>query len=195
MLTIAVSAAVAAWQAIDRLIPPSGRQRELGGRRRIIGFLGNELVAYRIRVGRRIGSAALVADGLHARTDGFHAAGGDTRSGRRRGGMGRGGPARGLVITLAILGVLRIAARDIYRRLVDSVDPQIVDAVEAELALTPRVVAVDSVRVRCVGHRLHAEAEIACDPHMSLTEAHHIAELARHGVPHEITHLTDALST
>lgn len=195
VVTIAVSAAVAAWQAIDRLIDPRpvdnvGWVLAAG----VVGFAGNELVAvYRIRVGRKIGSAALVADGLHARTDGFTSLAVVAGALGAAAGWDAADPLAGLVISLAILGVLRIAARDIYRRLMDSVDPHIVDAVEAELARTPHVVAVDRVRVRWVGHRLHADAEIACDPEVSLAEAHHIAEMARHGVLHEITHLADAL--
>ncbi|MFA5774020.1 MAG: cation diffusion facilitator family transporter, partial [Ilumatobacteraceae bacterium] len=62
---IAVSAVVAAWVAIQRLIHP--RDVEYFGMviiAGLIGFAGNEFAAiYRIRVGRRIGSAALVADG------------------------------------------------------------------------------------------------------------------------------------
>ncbi|MDQ0939288.1 cation diffusion facilitator family transporter [Streptomyces sp. V1I1] len=73
VLTIAASAAFAAWTAIDRLLNP----QEISylpavAAAAVIGFIGNEWVArYRIRVGHEIGSAALVADGLHARTDGF----------------------------------------------------------------------------------------------------------------------------
>ena len=58
---------------------------------RVIGFVGNEVVArYRIRVGRRIGSAALVADGLHARTDGFTSLAVLRRRGRCRRSAGAG---------------------------------------------------------------------------------------------------------
>jgi len=70
---IAMSAVIAGYQAVLRLIHPQpidhvGWVAAAG----LVGFVGNEWVAiYRIRVGRRIGSAALVADGLHARTDGF----------------------------------------------------------------------------------------------------------------------------
>jgi cation diffusion facilitator family transporter len=195
VVTIAVSAAVAAWQAIDRLVdPPPVHNVGWVFAAGVVGFLGNELVAvYRIRVGRRIGSAALVADGLHARTDGFTSLAVVAGAAGAAAGWEAADPVAGLVISLAILGVLRIAARDIYRRLMDSAEPGIVDAVEAELARTPRVVAVDRVRLRWVGHRLHADAEIACDPGLTLSDAHHIAELARHGVLHEITHLADAL--
>ena len=70
---ITLSAAIAAIESVRRLINPVtidhlGWVAAAG----LVGFIGNELVAvYRIRVGHQIGSAALVADGLHARTDGF----------------------------------------------------------------------------------------------------------------------------
>ncbi len=73
VLAIAASCAIAGYAAIDRLAHPQPVDHlpaVVGAA--LVGFLGNEIVArYRIRVGRRIGSAALVADGLHARTDGF----------------------------------------------------------------------------------------------------------------------------
>lgn len=73
VLIILFSAIVAGYQAIDRLIHPQtvthlGWLTAAG----IVGFLGNEAVAvFRIRVGREINSAALIADGYHARTDGL----------------------------------------------------------------------------------------------------------------------------
>ena len=70
---IALSAVLAGYESIRRLFEPQPLTN-LGWvlAAALIGFAGNELVAvYRIRVGRRIRSAALVADGLHARTDGF----------------------------------------------------------------------------------------------------------------------------
>ncbi len=135
----------------------------------LIGFLGNEWVAlYRIRVGRRIGSAALVADGLHARTDGFTSLAVLFSAGGVALGFPLADPIIGLVITVAILAVLRTAARDVFGRLLDGVDPALVDAAEAALADRPGVRAVRSVRMRWVGHRLHADAELDVDPALSL---------------------------
>src|SRR6185437_12503963 len=73
VVVIAASSALAAYEAVTRLLHPQ-RVSDLAAVAvaALVGFAGNELVArYRIRTGRRIGSAALVADGLHARTDGF----------------------------------------------------------------------------------------------------------------------------
>src|SRR5213078_1563793 len=99
----------------------------------VIGFTGNELVArYRIRVGRRIGSAALVADGLHARTDGFTSLAVLLGVGGVAIGWRWADPVVGLLITITILGVLRSAVRQVGARLMDAVEPELVDqAVDA----------------------------------------------------------------
>ncbi len=64
---------MAAYESVERLIHP--RDIELVwavAAAWAIGFIGNEAIAlFRIRVGREINSAALVADGYHARTDGL----------------------------------------------------------------------------------------------------------------------------
>ena len=160
----------------------------------LVGFLGNELVAiYRIRVGRRIGSAALIADGLHARTDGFTSLAVLMGAGSIALGFPLADPIVGLIITVAILAVLRIAARDIFRRLMDGVDPALVDAAEAALAAEPGVIGVRGVRMRWIGHRLHAEAELDISPEITLTEAHRIAHEAEHTLTHAVPRLSAAL--
>ena len=159
-----------------------------------MGFLGNELVAlYRIRVGRRIGSAALVADGLHARTDGFTSLAVLLGAGGVALGFPLADPIVGLLITVAILAVLRTAARDVFRRLMDGVDPALLDAAEAALSAEPGVTGVRSVRMRWIGHRLHAEAELDIDPATTITEAHRIAHDAEHTLTHAVPRLSSAL--
>ncbi|MFC4333946.1 cation diffusion facilitator family transporter [Salininema proteolyticum] len=191
---IAVSAFAAAWAAIDRFRHPADIDFlwavALAG---IIGFAGNELVArYRIRVGRRIGSAALVADGLHARTDGFTSLAVVASAGGVALGWGWADPVIGLLIAVAILFVLKDAAREVYHRLMDAVDPAIVDRTEKALRETEGVVDVGSARMRWVGHRLHAEIELRVDPGQSVTDAHAIAVEAEHRLLHEIPHLSRA---
>jgi cation diffusion facilitator family transporter len=192
---IALSAVVAGWEAVRRLLDPQDVDRlgwvALAG---VVGFAGNELVAlYRIRVGRRIGSAALVADGLHARTDGL------TSLAVVAGALGvalgwrAADPVIGLVITVAILMVLRTAARDIYRRLMDAVDPALLDAAEAALASEPGVLSVRMVRMRWIGHRLHAEAELSIDPATSLTAAHTLAHDAERRLTEAVPKLDKAV--
>lgn len=192
---IALSAGVAAWQAVDRLVDPQPIDRAgwvaAAG---IIGFAGNELVAtYRIRVGRRIGSAALVADGLHARTDGLTSLAVLAAALGAIAGWRLTDPIVGLAISAVILNVLRHAARDIYRRLMDRVDPALVDRIEHQLTLATGIRTVDRVRVRWIGHELHADAEVALDPSLDLATAHDVLEDARHQLLHGIPRLGDIL--
>jgi cation diffusion facilitator family transporter len=192
---IALSAGIAAWQAIDRLMNPQtidlpGWVAAAG----VIGFAGNELVAtYRIRVGRRIGSAALVADGLHARTDGLTSLAVVVAALGSIAGWQLADPIVGLAISVIILNVLRHAARDIYRRLMDRVDPDLVDQVEHELTHVRGIQAVDRVRIRWIGHELHADAEVALDPALDLAGAHDVLEDARHRLLHNVPRLGDIL--
>ncbi|TQN43668.1 cation diffusion facilitator family transporter [Blastococcus colisei] len=179
---IALSAVVAGVQAIRRLIDPVPIEYvgwvALAG---LIGFIGNELVAvYRIRVGRRIGSAALVADGLHARADGFTSLAVLGGAAGVAAGFPLADPIVGLLITVAILAVLRTAVRDVYRRIMDAVDPDLVDRAESALRATPGVLEVRAIRMRWIGHRLHAEADLDIDGRLSVTDAHRLAHDAEH---------------
>ena len=143
--------------------------------------------------GRQIGSAALIADGLHARTDGFTSLAVLLGAGGVALGFPLADPIVGLVITIAILAVLRTAVRDVFRRLLDAIDPELVDAAEAALAAEPGVTAVRSVKMRWIGHRIHADAELDIDPATSLTEAHRIAHEAEHTLTHAVPKLSSAL--
>lgn len=192
---ITMSAIIAGYEAIARLIHPQQIEHvgwvALAG---LVGFIGNEWVAlYRIRVGHRIGSAALIADGLHARTDGFTSLAVLCSAGVVALGFPLADPIVGLLITAAILAVLRTAARDVFRRLLDGVDPAMVDAAEQALAARPGVQAVRSVRMRWIGHRLHADAELDVDPALDLAQAHRIAHDAEHELTHTVPKLTTAL--
>lgn len=192
---ITLSAVIAGYEAVMRLIHPQPIGHvgwvALAG---LLGFIGNEWVAlYRIRVGRRIGSAALVADGLHARTDGFTSLAVLIGAGGVALGFPLADPIIGLVITIAILAVLRTAVRDVFRRLIDGVDPQFITAAETTLATRPGVRSVHSVRIRWIGHRLHADAELDIDPDLSLAAAHRIAHDAEHDLIHAVPKLTTAM--
>jgi cation diffusion facilitator family transporter len=192
---ITLSAVIAGVESIRRLFNPVpiehvGWVAAAG----VVGFIGNELVAvYRIRVGRRIGSAALIADGLHARTDGFTSLAVLFGAAGVAMGFPLADPVIGLLITVAILAVLRTAVRDIFRRLMDGVDPELVDTAEAALAAEPGVTEVRSVRMRWIGHRLHADAELDIDPAISLADAHRLAHEAEHTLTHAVPKLSSAL--
>lgn len=193
VLVVFGSAVLAGWTAVDRLRDP----REVthipwvlaAG---VIGFAGNELVArYRIAVGRRIGSAALVADGLHARTDGFTSLAVVPACAGAWLGWRWADPVVGLAITVAIAFVLKDAAREVYHRLMDRVDPHIVDEAEAGLRDIAGVRDVSRVRLRWIGHRLHAEATIVVGADLSLLAAHEIAADAEHQLTHRIARLSE----
>jgi cation diffusion facilitator family transporter len=191
---IAASSVLAALEALSRLRHPQHVSAlpwvVAAG---VIGFAGNEAVAmYRIRVGNRIGSAALVADGHHARTDGLTSLAVVAGALAVAAGWQRDDPAVGLLITVAILFVLKNAAREIYRRLMDAVDPDLVEQAEGLLSDVPGVLAVDAVRLRWVGHELHGEADIACDPDLTIAGGHEIAERALHRLLHELPRLSQA---
>ena len=195
VLFILASAVAAAYESVRRLVDPA-EVRYLGAvaAAGVIGFLGNEAVArYRMKVGREIGSAALVADGLHARTDGFTSLAVVLGAAGVALGFERADPAVGLLITVAILFVLRDAARQVYRRLMDAVDEDLLDDVERVLRETPGVLSLGDVRLRWIGHVLRAEAEVVVAADLTLVEAHAIAEEAQHRLLHDVPKLTAAL--
>lgn len=189
---IALSALVAVVESVRRLLDPVplshvGVVMAAG----LIGFLGNEAVAvYRIRVGRRIGSAALRADGMHARADGLTSLAVVAGAGGAALGFPIADPVVGLLIAAAIGMVLVVAARDVFGRLLDRVDPELVDTAVRVLGGRPGVRSVRRVRMRWVGHRLEADAELDVDPALSLAQAHALA----HDAEHELAHAVDKLS-
>lgn len=159
---VALSAIVAAWQSIERFISPQPLHNlwwvVAAG---FIGFAGNEAVAiYRIRVGQKIGSAALVADGVHARMDGFTSLAVVLGAFGAMLGFPIADPIVGLLISIAIVILLWGTVRSIGRRLMDGIEPELVHKVEHVLADTPGVRGVNQVQLRWVGHRLQGAAEI-----------------------------------
>ncbi|HTW02407.1 MAG TPA: cation diffusion facilitator family transporter [Streptosporangiaceae bacterium] len=195
LLLIAASAAVTALEAAERLAHPRPVSNLIAvAVAALVGFAGNELVArYRIRVGRRIGSAALVADGLHARTDGFTSLAVLAGVGGVALGWDWADPVVGLLITVAILAVLRQAAREIWHRLMDAIDPAVLDRAEQTLHDTAGVLGVGRVRLRWVGHQMHAECEVIVDASASAVEAHQVAVAAEHALLHALPRLAAAL--
>jgi cation diffusion facilitator family transporter len=195
VVVIAASSALAAYEAATRLAHPRPVSNLIAvAVAALVGFTGNEAVArYRIRVGRRIGSAALVADGLHARTDGFTSLAVLLGVAGVAVGWDWADPVVGLLITLAILAVLRQAAQEIYRRLMDAVDPELVDRTERVLRATAGVLDVGQVRLRWIGHQLRAECEVVVDANASAIEAHQVAVDAEHSLLHAVPRLTAAL--
>ncbi|HET6809885.1 MAG TPA: cation diffusion facilitator family transporter [Acidimicrobiales bacterium] len=194
VVAMAASSVAAAWASILRLIHPHPVHHlaEVAAAA-AIGFLGNEAVAaYRIRTGRSIGSAALVADGLHARTDGLTSLAVLLGAAGVWLGAPVADPIVGLVVTVAILAVLRNAARDVYRRLMDAVDPDLVAAARRTLSDVDGVAGVAELQMRWMGHQLLAEVALEVDSHLTVVEGHEIAERATHALLHQLPRLTAA---
>jgi cation diffusion facilitator family transporter len=188
VLIMALSALVAGYEAITRLFHPRP-VAYLGVVvvASIIGFLGNEAVAiFRIRVGREIGSAALVADGYHARGDGW------TSLAVLAGALGvwlgypLADPIIGLLITMAILWLVWQVGRMVLIRAVDGVDPKVLADLRHAAQHVPGVHAVTEVQARWVGHRLRAELNIAVAPTLSVVQGHAVAKEVRHQLLHQV---------
>jgi len=195
VIAIAASSAVAMYASFERLLHPH-KVSDLGAvaAAAVAGFAGNELVArYRIRAGRRIGSAALVADGVHARADGFTSLAVLAGAGGVALGWDRADAVVGVLIAIAIAVVLGQAAREVFRRMMDAVDPHTVEHAEAALRSTPGVLGVGQVRLRWIGHTLRAECEVVVDAEATLVQAHHIAVEAEHALVHALPRLSGAL--
>lgn len=191
VLVIAASAVFAGYEAVRRLLEPQPVSHlPAVAAAGLVGFAGNEWVARaRIRTGRRIGSAALVADGLHARTDGFTSLAVLLGAGGAALGWRWADPLIGLAITAAILLVLRGAAREVWHRLMDAVDPALVDRAEHALAHVEGVRGVGAVRMRWLGHALRAETSVVVDPSLTVVQAHAVAVAAEHALLHGVPRL------
>ena len=194
VLIMAASAAWAGYAAVVRLIEPQQLSHVwavalAGG----AGFVGNEIVARRrIAVGREIGSAALVADGLHARTDGFTSLAVVVGAAGVGLGFPIADPVVGLGITIAILFVLRDAIRVVFRRLMDAVDPASVALAEQAATAVDGVTGVTEVRMRWIGHCVRAEVGVAVDAALTVERAHRIAHDVEHALVHAVPRLTAA---
>ena len=195
VLIVLFSAIVAGYEAVDRLLNP----QPVGYLwavmvASIIGFVGNEAVAiFRIKVGREIGSAALVADGYHARTDGW------TSLAVLFGAIGvwfgfpLADPIVGLLITAAILVIVWQSAKAVFTRLLDGVEPEVIEEIRHATAHVPGVEEVAETRARWLGHRLRAEINIAVSPDLSVAQGHAVAREVNHQLLHELRFLDSAI--
>ena len=156
----------------------------------VIGFLGNEIVAhYRIRTGKEIGSAALVADGKHSRIDGltslavFFAAVGVML------GYPVLDPIAGVIISIFIFGIVVETTKDIFKRLLDIVDPSLIDKLEEVTLSMGGVKSVHDVKARWLGHTIRVDISIAVDENLSVREGHNVAVNVHRKLIQEIPHL------
>lgn len=192
---IALSAAFAGYEAVQRLLRPQpvGYLWAVVAAS-VIGFLGNEAVAlFRIKAGKEINSAALVADGYHARVDGI------TSLAVLLGAIGvwlgypLADPIVGLLITLAISQIVWQSSKAVFTRALDGVDPEIVDEIRDAAGHAGGVEKVTDVRARWLGHRLHAELNVAVASDLSVVQAHTITKEVRHELLHHLTYLSSVI--
>lgn len=195
VVMIAFSAGVAIYQSILKIIDPQPLSN-LGwvAAAAIIGFFGNELVAvFRIRIGKEIGSAALIADGYHARTDGF------TSLAVLAGAIGVWlgyplfDPIVGLGIGIAILGIVWKTAVDMWHRMMDAVDPEIYEEFKHTASHVKGVMDVHNTAIRWLGHRLYGEMHITVNCQMTTLQSHFIAEEVRHSLFHILPALVEVV--
>lgn len=196
IVLLILSSAVAALNiSINRFLHPLEIQRYwaviLAG---VIGFIGNEGVAiFRIRIGNEIKSAALIADGYHARIDGWTSLTVVIGAIGTRIGHPLTDPLMGLFITVVILGIAWKSGKAVLTRMLDGVDPAIVDEIRQIVKETRGVLAVSEVRVRWLGHQLHAEVNIAVLDSLSVESGHRIAIKARDQLLQGLTYLSNAI--
>jgi len=194
VLAILISAILAGYESIKRLYAPQEVTYLWAvAAASIVGFIGNEAVAiFRSKVGREIGSAALIADGYHARTDGL------TSLAVLFGAIGvwlgfpLADPIVGLVITLMILKIVWDSAKSVFIRLLDGVEPNVVDEITEAAKQTLQVEEVTEVRVRWLGHNLHAELNLAVNPQLTLAQAHEVAVEAQRNLLEKVNYLSHA---
>ncbi len=194
VLVILASACVAGYTSIQRLAHPEPvAYLWVVAAAAIIGFLGNEAVAlFRIKVGKEIGSAALIADGYHARVDGLTSLAVLLGAAGVWLGYPWADPVVGLVITAAILKIVWDSGKAVLIRLLDGVDTEVMDEIQHTVRHIDGVHSVTEVRVRWLGHRLHAEVNVSVDSDLSVTKGHHIAMNVQHDLLHHLRYLASA---
>jgi len=195
VLIILFSAIVAGYESVNRFFHPQEVTYLWAVvAASIVGFIGNELVAiFRIRVGKEINSAALIADGYHARTDGW------TSLAVLFGAVGvwmgfpLADPLIGLGITVAIFVIVWQSAKAVFIRALDGVEPEIMHDIKHAVSHIAGVKEVSDVRARWIGHKLHIEMNIAVEPSLSVTEGHDIANEVQHELFHHMNYLSLAM--
>lgn len=190
-LVIVASIVLIVWESIDALVNPRPLSN-LGWvfAAGVVGFLGNEIVAiYRIRTGKRIGSAALIAEGQHARADGYTSIAVVLGIVGVWFGFPRADAIVGLIIAVAISGILVNSLVIIVRRLMDGMEPETLQRMRTVAESVGGVVSVQQVRARWSGHRIEGDAEIAVAASLSVRAGHDVAEVVQHELLHAIANL------
>lgn len=194
LVAILISGVVVGYESLSRLFTPHPVEHLWAVVvASVVGFLGNEAVAvFRIKVGKEIGSAALVAEGYHARTDGLGSLAVLAGALGVWFGFPLADPFIGLLITLIIFKIGWDSAKSLFTRLLDGVDPEVIDEVRQAAKHVPGVEDIAEVRVRWIGHRLLTEVNIAVRSDLTVEQGHEIAKDVRHQLLHHLQYLSNA---
>ena len=156
----------------------------------VVGFLGNEGAAViRMRVGKEIESAALVADGKHARVDGLASLAVLFGALGVKIGYPLADPIVGILITIIITKVVWDSSISIFTRMLDGVDPALIDRLTDIARHAQGVASVGEVRARWIGHRLIADVNLGVAPNLTVKEGHEIARRARADIERDLPHV------
>lgn len=194
VLTILISGCVVGYESFQRLFSPYHVDYLWAvAVASVVGFLGNEAVArFRLKVGKEIGSAALVAEGHHARTDGL------TSLGVLVGALGMwlgfplADPLVGLLISTIVFKLGFETGKSVFTRLLDGVDPEVVEEIKHAANHVEGVQDITEVRVRWIGHRMLAEVNIAVRSDLTVEQGHEMAKEVRHELLHHLQYLSNA---
>ena len=195
VISIGFSAAYILLESVERLFNPRELENlEWIALASLTGFVGNELVAMmQIRVGRRIGSDAMVADGQHARVDGLTSLAVLIAVFGALIGLPILDPIVGIIVAIAIVGITWNAIKAVWHRLMDAVDPHLVEHLEAHLLAIDGVDDVLTLRLRWVGHRMYGAVKLRLSADMTLEESQALVQAAQHEAGHVIAQLDELL--
>ncbi|HWY79536.1 MAG TPA: cation diffusion facilitator family transporter [Candidatus Sulfotelmatobacter sp.] len=192
LLFMLASALYAAYVSINRLFHPyTPTHLWVIAIASLVGFGINEGAAiFRIKVGEQIHSEALVTDGKHARMDGFTSLAVLVGAFGTYLGYPIVDPIVGLFITVLILHTIWEQGQEVFKRMLDGVDPELVKQVNHAVREVAGVKSITETRVRWIGHFLHAEVTIAVDPNLTVEEGHEVSCKADHQLREHLPHLS-----
>lgn len=195
LLFVIFSAITAAYESYQKFVSPERPTLiEWGIVASVVGMIGNEIVArYKMSVGKKIGSAAMIAEGQHSRIDGLTSLAAGAGLVGVLLGFPLADPIAGFLITFAILGIVWEVGRDILGRLMDAMEPETIDQIEKLAASVEGVEHVHDVKARWMGHKITVELHITVDGHSTVIQGHAIGEEVRHELLEHVPRLTDVI--
>ncbi len=195
---VLVSAMITAYESMERFYHPQPLHH-LGAlaAAACIGFIGNELVAlFRMKVGREISSAALVADGQHAMADGLVSLAVLLSAVGVALGYGWADPVIGLLITGVLLKIVWESGQTIFTRLLDGVEPDVLASIQEALAhgADPDIdrSSMQDLRARWLGHRLYVELTVSIPGDSTVQAGQEIADRVQQRLKSQLPYISHA---